>query len=500
MRDCRHLLLGALSLALAACSNGSGASTTGGSSSTVTGTSSGSTTSTSTTSASSSSSGSASSSSGSASSTKSSSSSGSASSSSSSTSTGSGTSSGSGTSASASSSGTTGGLTPSANCAESPPAAQIGDASGNAYTIVGGQVAQNGVVDTRTSEVTLLVYDAGLVYQLNGWGAWYSTDGTGWPLSTWTDLGDNGNPCASSTGGTSGGASTSSGGSGSSTSSSGSGSSSSSSSSSGGNCGAPLAPPPGYTASQLIFDDQFCGTTLNAANWNTFVASRASQCTAWNGTANGGSSVSGPGAYDDEAFEPSQVSVNNGLSLTAVDQSSQSGFPWTSGAVCTCGKFEFTGGYLQIGMQQPDTTTGMWPGLWMLPGSTANSTTDNFEIDLQEGGYTATGSANDTEAYHEHDNNPGGTTCGGVTPTGIDLAAGFHVYGVAWVAGQSLTYYVDGTQVGQITSSQCGISDEPMEIILDLQVAINTSGWHTLEGPTTPSPSVMQVSEVQVYQ
>jgi beta-glucanase (GH16 family) len=151
-------------------------------------------------------------------------------------------------------------------------------------------------------------------------------------------------------------------------------------------------------------------------------------------------------------------------------------------------------------MQQPDTTTGMWPGLWMLPGSTANTTTDNFEIDLQEGGYTATGSANDTEAYHEHDNNPGGSTCGGVAATGVDLAAGFHVYGLAWVAGQSLTYYLDGAQVGQITSSQCGISDEPMEIILDLQVAINASGWHTLVGSTTPSPSVMQISEVQVYQ
>jgi hypothetical protein len=358
-------------------------------------------------------------------------------------------------------------------------------------------------VDSRTSEVTLLAYDAGLIYQLNGWGSWYSTDGTSWPLSTWTDLGASGNPCASgTTGGTSGSSSsgTASSSTSSGSSSSNSSSSSSSSSSSGGGCGTPLAPPPGYTASQLIFDDQFCGTSLNSNNWNTFVGSRASSCTAWYGTANGGSAVGSPGSYDAEFFEPSQLSVNNGLSITAVSGSSESGYTWTSGALCTCGKFEFTGGYLQIGMQQPDATTGMWPGLWMLPGSTANTTTDNFEIDLQEGGYTDTGSANDTEAYHEHDNNPGGTTCGGVAATGVDLAAGFHVYGVAWVPGQSLTYYLDGTQVGQLTSSQCGISDEPMEIILDLQVAINASGWHTLEGSTTPSPSVMQISEVQVYQ
>jgi beta-glucanase (GH16 family) len=180
-----------------------------------------------------------------------------------------------------------------------------------------------------------------------------------------------------------------------------------------------------------------------------------------------------------------------------VSGSSQSGYSWTSGAISTCGKFEFTGGYLQIGMEQPDTSSGMWPGLWMLPGSGASSTTDNFEIDLQEGGYTGSGAANDAMAYHEHNS---GNATGGVADTGVDLSAGFHVYGVAWVPGQSLTYYLDGHQLGQITSAELTISDEPMEVILDLQVAENTSGWHTLTGSSTPSPSVMRVSEVQVYQ
>ena len=29
-----------------------------------------------------------------------------------------------------------------------------------------------------------------------------------------------------------------------------------------------MAPPAGYSAGQLIFDDQFSGTSLNSAHWN----------------------------------------------------------------------------------------------------------------------------------------------------------------------------------------------------------------------------------------
>ena len=93
----------------------------------------------------------------------------------------------------------------------------------------------------------------------------------------------------------------------------------------------------------------------------------------------------------------------------------------------------------------------------------------------------------------------GATTCGSVTGTGVDLTAGTHVYGVHWVPGQSLTYDLDGTQVGQITSSECQISNEPMEIIIDLQVANGTAArWRTAYDSSTPSPSVMTISEVQV--
>jgi beta-glucanase (GH16 family) len=51
------------------------------------------------------------------------------------------------------------------------------------------------------------------------------------------------------------------------------------------------------------------------------------------------------------------------------------------------------------------------------------------------------------------------------------LAGGYHIYGLKWIPGVSLTWYVDGVQIGQVTSARAVIPDEPMQIIMSLQVA-----------------------------
>jgi Glycosyl hydrolases family 16 len=255
-----------------------------------------------------------------------------------------------------------------------------------------------------------------------------------------------------------------------------------------------LPPPPGY--SNLIFDDQFTGTTLDSSKWNTYIASKASNGYPWNSNGTGGSGGV-PNGNSAAYFEPSQVSVNNALNLTAVRGSSQPGYAWTSGVLSTYGKFQFRGGYIQVAAKMP-SGVGMWPGIWMLPGAGCTCTTDNAEIDNFEGGFLD-GSLTplDVYAWHLHT----GSWWGGQANVGVDLSAAYHVYGLKWVAGQSITWYLDGQQVGQITSAQATIPDEPMELILSLYVATSlTSGWHTPYGPSTPSPSRMSVADVQVYQ
>ena len=78
--------------------------------------------------------------------------------------------------------------------------------------------------------------------------------------------------------------------------------------------------PAGYTTQQMIFDDQFSGSSLDTTKWNTYLGA---QGIVWNDYGSLPAPYSGPNApITDEAamFAPSQVGVNNGLTLTATTQ------------------------------------------------------------------------------------------------------------------------------------------------------------------------------------
>ncbi len=262
-----------------------------------------------------------------------------------------------------------------------------------------------------------------------------------------------------------------------------------------------LSAPAGYSTSDLVFNDSFSGTSLGSS-WNPYVTSNAAHGSPWNTV---GGNDSGLGAENNADYlSPSQISVNNGLTLTASRQSinglshgTATTFPETSGGVSSYGKFEFTGGYLQISMKAP-SGDGAWPSLWLLPGQGAGNSGDNFEIDMEEGGFTGAGNPNDAMAYHLH--TPSGTF-GGTAPTGTDLTSGYNTYGIDWEPGKSITWYLNGVEIGQVTSAQTTIPTEPMELILSMDVGnSNTSGWRTSLDNSTPASMAMQISDVQLYQ
>ena len=262
-----------------------------------------------------------------------------------------------------------------------------------------------------------------------------------------------------------------------------------------------LAAPAGFTSSNLVYQESFSGTTLDSS-WHNYITSRAANGWAWNSNGSGGSGPGGP--YDADYEMPSQVSVSNGvLNLTAVkqtvsgmNQGTAQTFPITSGAVSSYGKLEFDGGYLQISMKAP-SGDGAWPSLWLMPGA-GSSGGDNFEIDIQEGGYTGNGPANQAFTWHLHTS---AGTVGGTVNTGVDLTAAYHTYGINWVPGKSITWYLDGNQIATVTSAQVPIPNQPMQLIMSNQVAnSNTAGWHTALNSSTPASMQMQVDEIQLYQ
>ncbi|HXN60828.1 MAG TPA: hypothetical protein VN886_10285, partial [Acidimicrobiales bacterium] len=141
-----------------------------------------------------------------------------------------------------------------------------------------------------------------------------------------------------------------------------------------------MAPPAGYTASQMTFDDAFSGTSLNSSNWTSELAPGSR----WDDE-DLGAPYSSAGSNQAAYFGPDQVAVDNGLTLSARQTTSSDAgygkFSWVSGVVTSNFTLPSTGWYVQIQAQMPDTSDGMWPALWFLPSSSAQ------EFDGLEGGW-----------------------------------------------------------------------------------------------------------------
>jgi beta-glucanase (GH16 family) len=265
-----------------------------------------------------------------------------------------------------------------------------------------------------------------------------------------------------------------------------------------------LPVPPGFSASTLQFEDRFSGVHLDPRRWVPFIASRASEGRPWNADGQGGSGLSSPGSFSNQEYDlPSQIHVHGALVIEANRQPTSGAFGdgtrvygWRSGVVSSYGRYEFTGGYVQVEAKVPERP-GLWPAIWLLPGPDAHSD-DGYEIDLFEGGYKVD-HAVPAQSYAWHLHTPDAVV-GGVTATGTNLSDAYHLYGLRWVPGRSLTWYLDGRQVGRIDRSEAHIPDQPMELIIDLGVAApSTSSFHSVPDRSTPSSASLAVRAVRVY-
>jgi hypothetical protein len=117
----------------------------------------------------------------------------------------------------------------------------------------------------------------------------------------------------------------------------------------------------GFTSAP-IFNDDFSGTSLNTNNWLEGIASKAADGV-WNqSTLSNGYMFSSAGSGADNAayFSSQNISVNNGLTLSAERGSSQAGFSYRGAALSTYGKDPSNGTVLwEIDAKMPDSSSGM---------------------------------------------------------------------------------------------------------------------------------------------
>ena len=269
-----------------------------------------------------------------------------------------------------------------------------------------------------------------------------------------------------------------------------------------------MSPPSGYTRGQLIFEDVFSTSSLDTTKWNPWWGQDSTG--RWNDNGNLPSPYSGAnaGSYDLDYADPypSAYSTNTtgnhlvtgggGLQEIATPSSffTSIGYTWASAALTSYGHWYIpaTGGYLQVRALLPDMSHGAWPALWLLPGNVGN---DGAEFDILDGGVNCTTGAC---ANVTVDSKWFGTGETSTVNTGVDLTAGYHVYGFQYCPGTSFKVFLDGTLLHTWTS---GVSvSANYEVIITHEIASDSaSGFHPITSPSFPGPYIYRVNDVQLY-
>jgi len=242
--------------------------------------------------------------------------------------------------------------------------------------------------------------------------------------------------------------------------------------------------PVGQTGWNLVFRDEFDGSSLDASKWVT--------CYPWYNPQTG---CTNTGNYELQWYMPGGVSVSDGaLKLTArrqtVTGTNGVTYDYTSGMVSTGpsqgapARFAYVYGFIEARMKLP-AGRGYWPAFWTLP-------TDQSwppEID----GMEAAGHKPTTITMNVHWAGAAGHQQDYSSFSGPDFTAGWHTFGVEWTA-TSVVWYVDGVARKTFTDA-AGIPVKPEYILLNLAI----DGNHTPDG-TTPFPSALEVDYVRAWQ
>ncbi|MEO1005422.1 MAG: family 16 glycosylhydrolase, partial [Cyanobacteria bacterium J06638_38] len=249
---------------------------------------------------------------------------------------------------------------------------------------------------------------------------------------------------------------------------------------------------------ELVFSDEFNGTSLDLSNWNTqyYYGSRTN-------TFNNEEQY-----YLDDAF-----SFNNGV-MSIVGQKLETPieawetvdrdlltsqgkdllFDYSSGMISGDNHHAFTYGYMEIRAQVP-LGQSLWPAFWMLPSSGGWPP----ELDIMETLSEIDPNTNQLESnlyttLHTPDSSlPGGNFYQQSGYWGIDFSRDFHTYAAEWNA-DSITWFVDGVELFTVDT---GITQEPMYLLANLAIG---GDWPGAINENTPDYSTFDIDYIRVYQ
>lgn len=229
---------------------------------------------------------------------------------------------------------------------------------------------------------------------------------------------------------------------------------------------------------QLIWADEFDGTTINANNWTHDIG------TGFNGWGNN--------ELQSYTSSSNNSQVSNGtLKINALEQNfGQSNY--TSARISSKNKFSFQYGKIEARIKMP-LGQGLWPAFWMLGQNIdAVSWPQCGEIDVVE-------HVNNNPEINGtmHWDAGGHASWGSATPCD---ASQFHTYSVIWDE-TTIRWYLDDLEYhsANITDSINSTEEFHQTFFLILNIAVG-GNWPGSPNASTVFPATMEVDYVRVYQ
>ncbi|MHC5185545.1 MAG: glycoside hydrolase family 16 protein [Planctomycetota bacterium] len=182
----------------------------------------------------------------------------------------------------------------------------------------------------------------------------------------------------------------------------------------------------GYGAYQLVWSDEFDGTSLNTANWSYQDGDGCPNLCGW-------------GNNELQYYRSQNTTVSGGNLIITAKEESYGGRDYTSGKIISRYKQDFLYGRVEARMKVPTPTDEVYGG-WAASG----------EIDIME-------TANNTDyiggTIHYGGNWPYNQYSPGTySPGGVNFSDAFHVYTIEWEP-DVMRWYVDGNLYSTKTSS-----------------------------------------------
>lgn len=242
---------------------------------------------------------------------------------------------------------------------------------------------------------------------------------------------------------------------------------------------------------QLVWSDEFDGTSLNTDNWTHEI-----------GTGSWGWGNNEAQYYTNRA---DNIRVEDGFLIIEARKEDYEGSQYTSARIKSANKQSFTYGKIEVRLQVP-SGIGTWPAFWML--GTDGGWPDCGEIDIME--HVGKESRKIHCALHtKNKNGMNGQNFRASQTLTEDVADNFHVITLEWVEKEFMGFdrmhiYVDSiktvtfAETPQLQDSGDWPFNTPFYLIINLALGGNWGG--TIDDRMFNNPVLYKLDYIRVYQ